>query len=54
MLESATFTSNDKKGTFKHRFPSIYVKTSDSLPETVVLDAFRTEDAERAKMLISD
>ena len=43
------FTQNDKKVTFKHKFPSIYVKTSDSLPETVVLDAFRTEEPEKSQ-----
>ena len=47
MFKRAIFTQNDKKVTFKHLFPRIYVQTSDSLPEKVVLDAFRADKAEK-------
>ena len=48
MFKNALFNQNDKKVTFKHRSPCIYVTASDSLPETLVLDEFRTEEAEKS------
>ena len=49
MFNNATFTQNDKKVTFNTCLTIIYVKTSDSLPVTVVLDAFRSEGAEKSQ-----
>ena len=46
MFNNATFTQNDKKVTFNTCLTIIYVKTSDSLPEAVYLDALKTEEAD--------